>query len=58
MKNGSLQNLITVLSAVFAVGVLWARISHNAEAMRETMIEIQAEQREIRKMIETLALKP
>jgi hypothetical protein len=57
VKNGNLQSLITVVVAVFSVGVLWQRISSNAAAMRETMIEIQAEQREIRKMIETLLAK-
>jgi len=58
VKNGSLQNLVTVICAVFTAGVVWHRVAANAQAMRETLNEIQAEQREIRKMIETLALKP
>jgi hypothetical protein len=37
-----------VVVAVFSVGVLWQRISSNAQAMREEMSEIRAEQRAIR----------
>jgi len=48
MKNGNFQSLITVVVAVFSVGVLWQRISSNAAAMRESMEEIKIEQRAIR----------
>jgi len=48
LKNGSFQSLITVVVAVFSVGVLWQRISSNAQAMRQSMEEIRVEQRAIR----------
>jgi len=58
MKNGALQNFVTVAAAIFTVGMIWNRVSTNAAQMRVTLEEVQAEQREMRKMIETLVIKP
>jgi len=58
MKNGTLQNFTTIIAAIFVAGSLWAKIGANAAAMRATMEEIRAEQREIKKQLDTLIHKP
>ena len=58
MKNGHFQSFTTVVAAIFVAGTLWARIGANAAAMRATMEEIRAEQREIKKQLEALIHKP
>ena len=56
--NGRTQSAITIITAIFMAGTLWARIGANAAAMRATMEEIRAEQREIKKQLDTLIHKP
>lgn len=60
MTNGTVrtQSFVTIVTAIFVAGTLWARIGANAAAMRATMEEIRAEQREIKKQLEELIHKP
>jgi len=57
MTNGKAQSFVTVVTAIFVAGTLWARIGANAAAMRATMEEIRMEQREIKKQIDIIANK-
>jgi len=58
MNNGNrTQSFVTVVTAIFVAGTLWARIGANAAAMRATMEEIRMEQREIKKQIDIIANK-
>jgi hypothetical protein len=57
MTNGKTQSFVTVVTAIFVAGTLWARIGANAAAMRATMEEIRVEQREIKKQIDALIHK-
>jgi hypothetical protein len=57
MKNGSLQNLVTVVTAAFVIGTIWNRISSNAASMRASIEEVKVEQHELREMIESLIKK-
>jgi len=58
MTNGArIQATITLVCAVFTAGVIWHRVSANAESMRKTMEEVQADQRVVIKHLETLLNK-
>ena len=58
MNNGNrTQSFVTVVTAIFVAGTLWARIGANASAMRATMEEIRVEQREIKKQLDILINK-
>jgi len=58
MKNGSLQNLVTVVTAAFVIGTIWNRISSNAASMRAAIEEVRVEQRKLKEMVETMMHKP
>jgi len=55
--NGKLQITATLVAATFSVGVIWNRISTNAEAMRQTMEQIQVDQRAMAAKLDTLIHK-
>jgi hypothetical protein len=55
--NGKLQITATLVAATFSVGVIWNRISTNAEAMRHTMEQIQSDQQAMAAKIELLLHK-
>jgi len=57
MTNGKTQSFVTVVTAIFVAGTLWARIGANAAAMRATMEEIRMEQREIKKQLDVIVNK-
>jgi hypothetical protein len=54
VNNGNrTQFLTTIISAVFAAGILYARIGSSAAAMRASMETIRQEQIELRKLVES-----